>query len=83
MPGPPREHPAPARRLDPLRALDDDPLAAPLQRQAAASPLEHLRARDPRARLEAASQQLHGARAALPDGGAPDEPAPPRRRLDL
>jgi hypothetical protein len=66
-----------ARRLDPLRALAEDPLAAPLLEGGSGPALQHIRAHDPRARLEQAAQALHGRSAELPRDEA--EQAAPRR----
>lgn len=83
----PSEVPRPSSRLDPRRALADNPLAAALAQEpsadARATAASHIRSRDPRARLDAAAAQLHGDRAdfpAVPQGDLPDAP---RRKLGL
>lgn len=67
---------------DPRTVLAADALAAPLlgaeRPDPQAGPLAHLRARDPRARLEAAAAELHGARDLAQEPEAPPEA---RRRL--
>jgi hypothetical protein len=73
------------RRSDPLRALEGDALARSLlppdAPEAPGGPLGHLRARDPRARLETAAGLLHGARAG--EATLPEEHPAPRRRPPL
>lgn len=78
----PLDAPREAGRLDPRRALAQDPLAAPLLDAAGPQPaLQHLRAHDPRARLEHAARALHGRAAELPrEDAAEPEPERPRRR---
>lgn len=76
------------RRTDPEAALAGSLLprqdAAPDESPTQAGPVAHLRARDPRARLDAAAMELHGGRADfLPrPPGEPEAPeAPPKRSL--
>ncbi|MCA1812378.1 MAG: hypothetical protein LC624_00315 [Halobacteriales archaeon] len=76
----PRDLAPEARRLDPRSVLEQDPLAASLlERPSHAPALEHIRAHDPRARLELASQALHGRGAELPR----DEVAPEAKRRNV
>lgn len=72
-------------RIDPLRALGQDPLAARLLELPDADPragaMASIRARDPRARLEAAAARLHGPRLPpLPEAAAEPAEQPPRPR---
>jgi hypothetical protein len=84
-PDPVDEVRASVTRTDPRRVLAQDTLAGPLLGDGRAGALDAMRARDPRARLEAAAHQLHGAPEAVqaPVAPAPDEPKPPVRRLSL
>lgn len=87
----PREaKPDAARRLDPVRQLEGDVLAARLLdapgAQGNLGAADHIRSRDPRARLDAAAAQLHGGRSDLPfavgsdEGPAPEAPRKTRER---
>ena len=68
------------RPLDPHRALAQDPLATPLLEAPQQEPaLSHIRAHDPRARLEQAAQALHGRPAQFTEA-EPVEAEPPKRR---